>query len=64
MLNSFTKYIFKYLFPKKPFEKEKPKKYIGFDEYDEMSDRQKVLLHSKYDVYLLPLYIQDDEDDD
>lgn len=53
------KYILKYLFPKKPFEETKPKKYIGFDEYDDLSDRQKVLLHSKYDVYLLPLYIQE-----
>lgn len=54
------KYIINYFKPKQPFEKEKPKKYIGFDEYDNLSDRQKVLLHSKYDVYLIPLYIQEE----
>jgi hypothetical protein len=56
------KYIINYLFPKQPFEIQKPRKYITFDEYDELSDRAKILLHSKYDVYLIPeLYIEEED---
>lgn len=56
------KYILNYLFPKQPFEIQKPRKYITFDEYDELSDRAKILLHSKYDVYLIPEVIFEEQD--
>lgn len=56
------KYIINYLFPKQPFEIQKPRKYITFDEYDELSDRAKILLHSKYDVYLIPEVIFEEQD--
>jgi len=48
------KYILNYLFPKEPFDIEKPKKYITTKEYDMLSERQKVMLHSKYNVYEVP----------
>ncbi len=48
------KYILNYLFPKEPFDIEKPKKYITTKEYDMLSERQKVILHSKYNIYEVP----------
>lgn len=48
------KYILDFFFPKQPFETQKPSRYITFDEYHILTDRQKLLLHSKYDVYLIP----------
>lgn len=56
------KYIINYFFPKQPFEIQKPRKYITFDEYDGLSDRAKILLHSKYDVYLIPEIIFEEQD--
>ena len=48
------KYILNYLFPKEPFDTQKPKKYVTTQEYDLLTDRQKVLLHAKYNVYEVP----------
>lgn len=54
------KYIVDFFFSKKPFEFQKPPKYITFDEYDGLSDRAKILLHDRYEVHLIPeLYIED-----
>lgn len=56
------KYIVDFFFPKKQFEFQKPRKYITFDEYDNLSDRAKILLHDRYDVYLIPeLYIEEED---
>ncbi len=56
------KSIINYLFPKQPFEIQKPRKYVSFDEYDLLNDRQKLLLHSNYDVYLIPELIIETDD--
>lgn len=48
------KYILNYFFPKPPFEIQKPIKYVTTQEYDMLSDRQKVLLHAKYNIYEVP----------
>ena len=48
------KYILNYLFPKEHFDTNKTKIYITTKEYDMLSDRQKVMLHSKYNVYEVP----------
>lgn len=56
------KYIVDFFFPKKPFEFQKPLKYITFDEYENLSDRQKILLHDRYEVHLIPeLYIEEED---
>ena len=56
-------YIANYLFPKQPFQIRKPKKYMTFDEYENLSQRQKVTLHSRYHIYLVPEIIIETEDD-
>lgn len=52
-----------YLFPKQLFQIRKPKKYMTFDEYEKLSQRQKVTLHSRYHIHLVPELIIETDDD-
>lgn len=56
-------YIINYLFPKQPFQIRKPKKCMTFDEYENLTQRQKVTLHSRYEIHLIPELIIETEDD-
>ena len=56
-------YIVNYLFPKQGIHTRKPKKYMTFDEYEKLSQRQKVILHSRYNIHLVPELIIETDDD-
>ena len=57
------KHILDYLFPKQPFPIRKQKKFMTFDEYENLSQRQKVTLHSRFHIHLVPEIIIESEDD-
>lgn len=56
------RHILDYLFPTQPFQIRKPKKYMTFDEYEKLSQRQKVTLHSRYHIHLVPELIIETND--
>ena len=57
------KYILNYFYPKQIINIRKQKKYMTFDEYENLSQRQKVTLHSRYEIHLIPELIIETEDD-